>query len=418
MPQVQVLPYVPSFGESLVETIAKAGPQIASGIKSYRDQQQAQSALGILKDPTKSPMDKVNAFMTLPENLKKSSAPIWAAILGPQAQAQADQQQFQDFKSQNFPAQNPPISPHVQEGTNGAVGTSPEMLPNAQQMIQQATPGGAPLENAATPTPTPKGNIDPNNIATWPDDVLMNLASQNKGPPGKMAEAILKQRQEERKKVTDRESEIFSKNEPHLIKLSDELKDLEIEDSRLARLQELYSDPSKFPNATIASIFSKEGQVNPVAASLLSPEAQEAIKLTIDSLSGAQSTFGGKVSNFEAATYMKRNATLFNTPEGRERILDDLRKLNEMNRKYIDGVMDIIEEKGGSEKISFTSAERLWRKQHKEEIDALRENFIHPQGSNFSAMPEASKYKGRKIENEKTGEVFISDGKTWKKFGE
>lgn len=210
-----------------------------------------------------------------------------------------------------------------------------------------------------------------------------------------------------------KEKELFKSNEPKVVELGKELQTLETEDARYARLQQIFSDPSKFPSPFVASLLSKEGQISPAFASQLSPEAQESIKLTIDSLSGAQNTFGGKVSNFEAATYLKRNATLFNTPEGRERILTDLRALNELNRKYAEGILQIFEDKGGTDKISFSSAERIFRSQHKQEIEDLKERFIKGPESRKKGQFDPAKHKGRKIQDEETGEILESNGEEW-----
>ena len=215
-----------------------------------------------------------------------------------------------------------------------------------------------------------------------------------------------------------KEHDIFAKNEPELVKMEDELHNLELEDARYGRLEELFADESKFPSAVLAAALSKEGQIRPIAGALLTPEAQEAVKLITDSLSGAQNTFGGKVSNFEAATYLKGKPSLLNTAEGRKRVLQDLRLINNFNRLSDEGVLDIIQQKGGADKISLSSARRIWKKQHEGDIKEFKEKLANPTGSKFNSISQAdpSKFLGRKIQNEETGEVYISDGKEWKPF--
>jgi hypothetical protein len=401
---VQVLPYVPSFGEKLSETIANAGTTLGQGYLKRLENQKAQTALGVLQDPSKSPMQKVSAFMTLPERLKKSSAPIWAAILGPQAQAEAQGREFERFKADQFGGLGNTPSPIPQEGTNGMVGTSPEQLPNAQQMQGEALPSGQPS--------MPQGGINPNDIQTWPDQTLRQLSSME-GAAGRFAKSELDRRETEKKYKTRKEEITFNKNEPHLIEISEKLRNLDIENARFQRLDTLFQDPSKFPSAVITALFSKDGQLNPVASALLSPEAQEAVKLIQDQLSGAKDTFGARVTNFDVSNFLKRLPSLMNTPEGRERVLRDLMAINDINRRYYEGVLDIIDEKGGSDQISFSSAERLWKKRNHKYLDDWTKKFVNPEG-NFKSLPSAAAYQGRKIKNNETGEVFISNGKDWR----
>lgn len=373
MPQIQVLPAVDTFGSQLAQVLGKAGSDIGQGLVQRSVNKNNASMLDQLKNPNLSPMQKISVAtklaQSLPADQAKTVLPFYAPFI-------------------------------FNQGFGGG-----------QQAGSSAGADGSPQ----TPTESSGANSQAN-----PQQNRKEFARSMVDNPyfGKQAEQELKDIRNEEKLSAEKSRDIFKINEPKLIELSDGLRDLELEDTRLSRLEQLYSDPSKFPNPTLASIFSREGQINPIAASLLSPEAQESIKLTIDSLSGAQSLFGGKVSNFEAQTYLKRNATLFNTPEGRARILDDLKQINGMKRKYAQGILEIIDEKGGSDKISLSSAERIWRQRNKKELEDLNNRFVHPEKGLMSKMPDASKYKGRKLQNDSTGEIFISDGTEWKKFKE
>lgn len=230
----------------------------------------------------------------------------------------------------------------------------------------------------------------------------------------KTEELAAKDISDARKEKAAKESATFAKNEPELIDMGKNLQQLDLENTRLSRLDKLSEDSSKFPGKFAAPLLlTEEGLPRAYATAFLTPEAQEFTKIVIDGLSGAQQTFGGKVSNFEAATYMKGKASLLNSPEGRKSIINDLKAINQFNKKYVEGVLNIVDEKGGAGKISLSSAERLWQKKHSEEIDALKERFINPNKDIFKSLPPAKQYKGRKLENENTGETFESDGKEW-----
>lgn len=218
---------------------------------------------------------------------------------------------------------------------------------------------------------------------------------------------------QERKENSARERALFKSNEPKLIETSERLKGLEAQQARFGRMGELEKNPKVFPSSISAALFSKDGQINALGSALLSPEAQEYQKLTVDSLTNAKDTFGARLTNFDVATYLKGLPGLLNTAEGRARVRRDLELMNEINQLHDRGILEIFEEKGGSDKISYSSAERLFEKKYRDELNNLKKEFINPSQKNFSALPDASQYKGKRAKDNKTGEIFMSDGSQW-----
>jgi len=394
MPQIQVLPAIPTYGNRLAAVIGQAGMDIGEGLLQRQQNKRVDLALGTLRDPNKSPIQKVTAFMNLPESVKKSSAPIWASILGPQAQSQAELDQLEEFKRRAAAATQPQAGTQVQP-----------------QMAEQAAPLSAP---APAVTAQERG-FDANDLTTYPKEALTQMAALS-GLPGRLAKEELGRRGEERKERTAKEKEYFKINEPKLIELNDNQRALQTQALRFGRLEELFKDESKFPSATLTAALSKEGQIRPIAGSLLSPEAQEAIKLIQDELSGAKEFFPGRVTNFDVGQYLRRLPSLMNTPEGRQRVLRDLKSINEINQLYNRGVEEVFEEKGGTDKIAFSTAQRLAGKKYEKQIDQINKEFINPDKKNLSELPNPSdpQYLGRKVRNKKTGEIVVSDGKEWK----
>ena len=47
------------------------------------------------------------------------------------------------------------------------------------------------------------------------------------------------------------------------------------------------------------------------------------------------------------------------------------------------------------------------------EIDDLKDRFVNPNKKAFTSLPEAAAYKGKRIKNKDTGEIFISNGESW-----
>ena len=124
-------------------------------------------------------------------------------------------------------------------------------------------------------------------------------------------------------------------------------------------------------------------------------------------INGAQGTYGGKVSNFEAAQYLKRLPGLLNSPEGKKRVIRDLNILNKINLLHDQAIQDEFDLHGGCGSIPYADAERNAIKKVKPQIDQLKEEFVNPKQKVFKSMPDASLHKGKKIHDETTGDIFI-----------
>jgi len=228
-------------------------------------------------------------------------------------------------------------------------------------------------------------------------------------------EEIERDRYEEGKR-TSKEKEFFKLNEPKVMELADTQRKLETEELRYNRLGKLFSDPSKLPSSLTASLFTKDGNINDIVYSQLTPEAQEAIKLIVDSTSNIKDTYGARITNFDLQTYMKKLPSLLNSSEGKMRVLRDLKVMNQLNQMHAQGIQDIFDEKGGTDKIPYSKAEKLYKEKYGDLEKELKDKFINPEKGVFKDMPDANMYLGRKIKNPETGEIFISDGNEWKPF--
>jgi hypothetical protein len=262
---------------------------------------------------------------------------------------------------------------------------------------------------------------DQNPLSSAPKNLLHQVANfaGQPGPEGiigNMAKSELERQEKENKQRTDKEKQYFKFNEPKLAQLADTERKLELESARYDRLGELFSDSSKFPSSLTAALFSKDGQINDLVYSQLTPEAQEAIKLIIDSTSNIKDTYGARVTNFDLQTYLKKLPSLLNSPEGKMRVLRDLQIMNQLNQLHAQGIQEIFDEKGGSDKIPFSTAEKLYKDRYGAMERQMLDKFIHAEKGKFNEMPDPDKYLGRKIRNPETGEVFISDGQEWKPF--
>jgi hypothetical protein len=233
---------------------------------------------------------------------------------------------------------------------------------------------------------------------------------------GNIAQAELDRKEKVERQRTEKQKEYFKFNEPKLAELSDTSRKLDIEEARFNRLGKLFSESEKFPSPFTAALFSKEGQINDKAYALLSPEAQESIKLIVDSTSNIKDTYGARVTNFDLQTYLKKLPSLLNSPEGKMRVLRDLQIINQLNKMHADGIQEIFEKAGGTDKIPYSTAESRYKKEYRVKENELLDLFVNPEKGDFKELPDAKKYLGRKIEDPETGEIFISDGNEWKPF--
>lgn len=162
--------------------------------------------------------------------------------------------------------------------------------------------------------------------------------------------------------------------------IRDKLKTSELSAMRFGRLGELFTPEmeSKFPPAFAVGLLTKDGDLRPTAMAMLSPEAQESVKLIMDEMTGAKDTYGARVTNFDAQQYLKRLPSLLNSPEGRRRVLRDLSLINQMNQLHDREVLNIVDEYGGSGKISLEKAESIFNKRFSKEKKEIANEFIKP----------------------------------------
>lgn len=289
-------------------------------------------------------------------------------------------------------------------------------LKGRQQLFQRLSSGQEGQVQAGT-------EQEQNVLSSMSENNLSQLAAfagqpGEEGVIGNIAKAEIDKRHEKDKTRSAKEMKYFEMNEPKIEKIAETERKLNIEGARYGRLEELFSDPSKFPSSLTAALFSKEGQISDLAYSQLSPEAQEAVKLIIDSTSGIKDTYGARVTNFDLQTYLRKLPSLLNTPEGRTRVLRDLKDLNEINQIYNRGIQEVFDEAGGTDKISFSEAEKRFKKKYGGELDRRLKEFATPSNKYFTERPDPKKYLGKKIKDSETGEIFISDGNEWKLAGE
>lgn len=253
-------------------------------------------------------------------------------------------------------------------------------------------------------------------ISKLSDRDILKLASSPYKEHQNLAQAAMQQRNTAEKNRTLKENTLLKANEPRLEKLSERLRNTEESGLGFDRMREiLETEGDKFPSSINAAFLDLEGEgyLSKLARSQLDPAVQEYIKLLVNNLKGAKDTYGARLTNFEVQTYLKGLPGLISTPEGRKRVLNQLQTVNKLNALYDQSILDQFDKAGGSDKISFSQAESNAKKEIAPQVAQLKQQFVNPNKRSFSSLPDASFYKGKKIKDEETGEIFISDGKSW-----
>lgn len=151
---VQVLPQVPGFLDRLGSVLNETGQGIQQAGEKKTEKLKSQALMGVLSDPNASPLQKVNAFAQLPEQYKKSTAPVYASVLGPQAQSEADMNAYQNFVGQNPGFDNQfrgaqPQQPSDDQSIRQSTATAPQMQ-GRQGLSPQVTPTSSPLPSSTS----------------------------------------------------------------------------------------------------------------------------------------------------------------------------------------------------------------------------------------------------------------------------
>ena len=176
MPSLQIAPAVPTFGEKLGEALERAGGALAQGYAKRLENQQTQNVFQTLNNPNISPIQKIMAISSLPAEKQRYLGRPLAAVLGPQAQAEAENLQLQNFLGNNFQQ-----------------GISPQLMLQQTPLsqIQQAVPKNFPEQTQNTisqqETPVAQQQVqqqlntqhNPNDITTWPDQDVTQLAARS-----------------------------------------------------------------------------------------------------------------------------------------------------------------------------------------------------------------------------------------------
>lgn len=114
-------------------------------------------------------------------------------------------------------------------------------------------------------------------------------------------------------------------------------------------------------------------------ATLRSPESQEFKKIAQNFLRNAKQYYGGRVSNFEVEQFLKTIPSLSQSPEGRKRVIANLKNIARADLEYNKALRDIIKENKGSIPLDLAiQVDERVEKQAKKLADQFKKDLDRP----------------------------------------
>ncbi len=148
---------------------------------------------------------------------------------------------------------------------------------------------------------------------------------------------------------------------------------------------------------------------------LKTPDSEEFEKLSNDMFKGIREIFGNRILKIEMITFLKTIPTLMQSEEGKNRVIRNLKTLNQGAFLRKKAMSRIIKENGGSPPYDLETQidERIGPG-----LEKIGEQFKQGQesvsGQQFESLPTASQFSGKTIKDSNTGKRYRSDGKKWK----
>lgn len=210
------------------------------------------------------------------------------------------------------------------------------------------------------------------------------------------------------KERISRQSERYKTGLPVSQEASTKLRSMTRDKERIDILERL-NESAKLPKGLGRLNVDSEGNLR--LPFLASPESQRFIKTLNEFSAGAKDTFGSRVTNFDLQQYLQRFPTLLNSKEGRAQIVQQMKIVNDINSLYYKNLKKVFDEAGGARYIDADKAESIAEKRTEPEISKLVKKF--DEIGQFSSLPNAALYKGKKVFDDETGETLESDGENW-----
>ncbi len=320
-------------------------------LESMQRQQQQKGLYNAGRSAGMSP-DEANFYSMLPEKQGATFLSGWAQTRSMQPQYQQQQQPMQTGL-QAIPEQQPQMAQQQQEiqqllqssakplsiqellnavAPRGPIGMSQQISP-AMQQPQIAQPEQIQAQQAP--------QAAANRIPLTPADIFAKgLETPQMRQQKELAEKKLAQQRElaERKETAAERREAFKQTKEERKAIINDYKQAKDALSDLDRFEELEAS-GNLDTPGYVEFLKRSGLDIPA---LMNPESEEFQKIANNFVRDAKTYFGGRVSNFEVDQFLKTIPSLSQSPEGRKRVIANLKRLNRGKVEYYKSFKDIM----------------------------------------------------------------------------
>lgn len=258
------------------------------------------------------------------------------------------------------------------------------VLPSSNPLldaIEEYQARQAPIQEKTTPT-QPKQQKAP----TIQDVLLRPRLS----PEHKLKVAALQQqRQLAKEKLSAREQEEVSKEtKPAYDEINKHAKAAKENNIRLGRMEQLINE-GKLDNPIYSSLLDAIGHgifgAGIDLSALQTADSQEFKKLSNDFVKSAKDYFGSRLTDTDLKTFLKTVPNLSQTDEGKRRVINNLRRFNDVALLKRQAANEVIREHGGKRPRNF---EELVDDRVEKEVDKIAQDFKKGLDTNTAEKPK------------------------------
>ena len=367
-----------------------------SQVKAYTDLNidpvTAQALVRLPPDIQKAYLQRIGPGDTTSSNGPQDQISQLMSLLAPQQQ-QAQQPSFQEALQQLGQRQTPLSG---QEAIMQALQQFQQpQQQQAQQQQMQADPQQQQMQQEVEPGPKKPPSFG--EVLGRPSPGEERLEKRHKETLGQ-AERIAREKAER----------------PYIEKVADTYKAKKEENNVLKRIIKI-REQGKDIRPGLQSFFAKAGID---FDSLKNANELELSKLQNFFLKGATALYGGKVSNAEMFNLLRSVPNLLQTQEGSILLANQIINSNQSAIKEYEIMQRLIKENGGVPpaflKLKVEEEMEPYYQQYSD--DFINASTAFTTLDTFKELPSASQYKGAEVEDEKTGNKYMSDGTKWKRI--
>jgi len=354
------------FPNQVPSTGQKAGEAFAGGIGN---------ALNMLAQQKVAHVQQRHHATQMGQALESLGIPAQVAMLPESIQQAFIKQHLAAPQQQAFAEALSGLLGGEQQGEQSQQGQ--QIAPQLQQVMGQGAQQGQQLQQQhGMQQARPSGTNIPKGLNQQQAMQLAQVGLKKQAIEQQRQQFMTKQELEQQKRQDRKQMHWDKETAPAYKEIEDLAKAASDSDMRLGRMEELNEGGGLNSTAFESVLRTAEG-ILPFGmhldlTALRSADSQEFNKLSTDFLKDAKKFFGSRVTDSEIKLFLKTVPQLSNSPEGRRRVIQNLRLFNEAAKIRATIADNVIEENGGDRPYNFKS---LIERRAKKQLDDIAETF-------------------------------------------